>query len=165
MSVDYFVAVHSADWPTPAALNRCMTALHYPVSVSTVPPAEVDKPLAIVPNTLGLVMEFEGKPVELEASVTKLGPGHHRWLPEPATTTYGPPPPARTISEHRDSGPLPDITRTSAMPGGSPPSQTHQRCLRPVTLLLPIRVHECGGAPGPAPHSAPAEAATTSWWP
>jgi hypothetical protein len=66
--MDYYVAVHAADWPTPAALNRCMGELHYPVSISAISSAEMNTPLAIVPNTAGLVVTFEDKPVELEAS-------------------------------------------------------------------------------------------------
>jgi hypothetical protein len=75
MSVDYYVAVHAADWPTPAALNRCMTELHYPVRISGLASTEMDQPLATMPFTLGLVVTFESDRVELEASVTKLGPG------------------------------------------------------------------------------------------
>ena len=76
MSVDYYVAVHAADWPTPSATNQCLSKLHYPVSISNVSKADVDRPLAMVPNTLGLITEFEGKSVELEASITRLGPAY-----------------------------------------------------------------------------------------
>lgn len=75
MSVDFFVAIHAADWPTPAGLNRCMTELHYPVHISGLAPTEMDKPLAIMPNTLGLVVTFKSDRIELETSITKLGPG------------------------------------------------------------------------------------------
>lgn len=75
MGMDYSVAIHSADWPTPAALNRCMSDLRYPVALSAASPSGMDRPLAIVPGTAGLVAMFEGQRVELETSITRLGPG------------------------------------------------------------------------------------------
>jgi hypothetical protein len=75
MGMDYSVAIHAADWPTPAALNRCMGDLRYPVALSAASPSEMGKPLAIVPGTAGLVATFEGQRVELETSITRLGPG------------------------------------------------------------------------------------------
>lgn len=74
MSVDYYVAVHAADWPTPATLNQCVRELQYPIAITTAPAMGMDKPLTEVPGTAGLVVTFEGAQVELEASVTKLGP-------------------------------------------------------------------------------------------
>lgn len=74
MSVDYHVAVHAADWPTTAALNQCLSKLHYPLNIKPASKADLDKPLAAAPYTLGLVTEFEGKSIELETSITKLGP-------------------------------------------------------------------------------------------
>ncbi|WP_442581248.1 hypothetical protein ACSBOB_04395 [Mesorhizobium sp. ASY16-5R] len=73
MGVDYHVAVHASDWPTPAAINRCLGELHYPIVIAVVPGA-MDKPLTEAPGVGGFVVTFEGKPVELEVSVTRLGP-------------------------------------------------------------------------------------------
>jgi hypothetical protein len=75
MGMDYSVAIHAADSPTPAALNRCMSDLRYPVALSAASPSGMDRPLAIVPGTAGLVAMFEGQRVELETSIRKLGPG------------------------------------------------------------------------------------------
>jgi hypothetical protein len=75
LNVDYFVAVHAADWPTPAALNRCLTEWHYPIQIAGVPDSERYQPLATSPNTLGLVVTLDGNRVELEASIIRLGPG------------------------------------------------------------------------------------------
>ena len=74
MSIDFYVAVHAPDWPTPAALNRCMAQLQYPVLIVAGAPDDADKPLKEVPNTMGLVVSFEGASLELEASIARLGP-------------------------------------------------------------------------------------------
>lgn len=75
MSFDYSVAVHAPDWPTPAALNRCMTGQQYPVRIIAVAPEDTDKPLKETPGSAGLVVSFEGATVELEASIERLGGG------------------------------------------------------------------------------------------
>jgi hypothetical protein len=73
MGVDYHVAVHASDWPTPATINRCLGELHYPIAIAGVPTA-MNKPLTEAPGMGGFIVTFENKPVELEVGVTRLGP-------------------------------------------------------------------------------------------
>ncbi|MDR7033915.1 hypothetical protein [Mesorhizobium sp. BE184] len=74
MSVDYFVAIHGTNWPTPVVLNRCLGELDYPVAVIISSPSDADQPLTTIPGALGFVVSFESKRIDLEASITKLGP-------------------------------------------------------------------------------------------
>jgi hypothetical protein len=68
MSVDYYVAVHQANWPTAAAVQTCMIDLKYPVILDQAGSA----PLASVRGTLGLPLRFRGRRTELEADITQL---------------------------------------------------------------------------------------------
>jgi len=70
VSVDYYVAVHQADWPTAAAMQTCMARRNYPVMLESAPTA----PLDVDPGTGGLPLRFQGRSVQLEASVTRLSP-------------------------------------------------------------------------------------------
>jgi hypothetical protein len=64
MSFDYFVAVHEADWPTAENLQESLKSLGYPLRLESAPPA----PFEVTDFRTGLSVQFEGRPVILEAS-------------------------------------------------------------------------------------------------
>jgi len=68
MSVDYYVAVHQASWPTAAALQSCMDERKYPVVLAHAPA----QPFSVKLGTLEA--RFRGRFVELEANVVQLSP-------------------------------------------------------------------------------------------
>ena len=64
MSFDYFVAVHEADWPTAENLQESLKSLGYPLRLESAPPT----PFEVTDFRTGLSVQFEGRPVILEAS-------------------------------------------------------------------------------------------------
>ena len=70
MSVDYYVAVHQANWPTAAALQSCLADRRYPVTLERAPPA----PFAVLPEDFGVPVRFQNRKVELETSIVQLSP-------------------------------------------------------------------------------------------
>jgi hypothetical protein len=68
MSVDYFVAVHQANWPTAAAVQTCLAKRDYPVRLEQAPA----EPFS--PSPGALAVRFRGRPIELEASAVQLSP-------------------------------------------------------------------------------------------
>ena len=77
MSVDYNVAVHSANWPSSAALQGCIDRLRYPVTLQNTG----SEPFLLRASGTGLRVHFRNRAVELEASAVKLSPtrsyGYH----------------------------------------------------------------------------------------
>ncbi len=69
MGASYYVAIHQADWPTRAGLNECLSGLDYPVRLPKTLNAEN---IPIAESDGSLIVEFEGKPIELEAEITRL---------------------------------------------------------------------------------------------
>ena len=65
MSFDYFVAVHEKDWPTAEKVQHSLESLGYPLRLADALPL----PFAVANFRDGLAVEFEGKPVALEADV------------------------------------------------------------------------------------------------
>ena len=71
MSVDYYVAVDQANWPTVAMVNECLSKFDLPLKLTG---GVQNQPLAYVENTAGLAVELEGERFELEASFVQLSP-------------------------------------------------------------------------------------------
>ena len=69
MGASYYVAVRQACWPTIDALNECLADLHYPVRLPKTLNA-METPVAESDGSL--IVEFEGKPIHLEAEITRL---------------------------------------------------------------------------------------------
>ncbi|RUM00189.1 hypothetical protein [Rhizobium chutanense] len=68
MGASYHVAIHQADWPTSAAVNECLAGLDYPLRL----PATLNTAKMPLGDKDGsLIVEFEEKPIQLEASVTR----------------------------------------------------------------------------------------------
>ena len=72
MGLEYYVAVHEADWASPDKLNKCLAALGYAVQLAPSRSLGADKPLQTDPQGLGLKAIFEGREVELETSIVQL---------------------------------------------------------------------------------------------
>ena len=79
MSVDYYVAVHQANWPTAAALQACLAERNYPVALEQAPPS----PWTVAIGSLQV--RFHRQPVEIEASVVRLSPtqSYGYWFARP----------------------------------------------------------------------------------
>lgn len=75
MGTEYYVAVHEAHWLSPEKLNACLTDLKYPVQVIPALPSDMSKPLQDNPASSGLTVAFDGRQIELEASIKQLRPG------------------------------------------------------------------------------------------
>jgi hypothetical protein len=65
VSFDYYVAVRRQDWPTAASVQSALEVLGYPLRLADAPPT----PFAVAHFKEGLPVEFEGKPVLLEADI------------------------------------------------------------------------------------------------
>jgi hypothetical protein len=65
MSVDYYVAVHQANWPPAAAVQACLVERGYPVRLESAPA----EPLS---SNGALAVRFHDRGVELEASTVQL---------------------------------------------------------------------------------------------
>ncbi len=74
MSVDYHVALHSADWPTMQQVQQCIDRHGWPVKIGGPDDPRWTKPFDGVPKTLGLPIVFKGEAIELEASFVTLSP-------------------------------------------------------------------------------------------
>jgi hypothetical protein len=66
VSVDYYVAVHQANWPTAASLQTCMAERNYPVRLER----SMSEPLDTLSGALPA--QFQNREIELEASVVQL---------------------------------------------------------------------------------------------
>jgi hypothetical protein len=65
VSFDYFVAIHSQNWPTAENVQLCLEELGYPLRLSEAPLT----PFEIVDFREGLHVQFEGRTVVLEANI------------------------------------------------------------------------------------------------
>ncbi len=74
MAVHYYVAIHSADWPTMQKMQQCIDRHGWPVKIGGPDAPRWTKPFDGVPKTLGLPVIFKGEPIELEASFVTLSP-------------------------------------------------------------------------------------------
>jgi hypothetical protein len=91
MGVNYYVALHSANWPTMQALQQCIDRRGWPIKLGSANDSRWTKPLDETPNTLGLPVVFRGERIELEASFVTLSPtqSFSYSLETPATTEIG----------------------------------------------------------------------------
>jgi hypothetical protein len=67
MSFDYFVAVHSDEWPTAAAVQTALEGLGYPVSLVSA----LGEAFSVAKGTFSLPVIFEGRQVRLEADIVQ----------------------------------------------------------------------------------------------
>jgi hypothetical protein len=75
VSVNWDVAVHAADWPTPAALNRRMSNLDYPSSIGGGSSKQTYWSFMSGQAALTPSITFDHHPVGLIGSIIKLAPG------------------------------------------------------------------------------------------
>ncbi|MGF7151493.1 hypothetical protein FHS96_005159 [Sphingomonas zeicaulis] len=64
MSVDFYVAMPAANWPTAAAVQQCIASHAYPVRITRFPAVDAGGPV-----TDGVLAVIEGKDVYLEGQI------------------------------------------------------------------------------------------------
>src|SRR5262245_13805757 len=74
MGIGYSVVVRSSDWPNMHALQECIDRHGWPVKLGDESHPGWTEPIDMVPQTLGIPVNFRAEPFELEAQVSTLEP-------------------------------------------------------------------------------------------